>query len=152
MHSWNPFGAWTSHRQTRIHKTHHNPNLGKPPPSPLQYILCLATGPAPKCCFVPGLPSESPEILKVGTLATLEAHNFVCRPLIEMKFKSKLQLSKGMWQATCMQGNRDNSRLLMIGNQIANLTLDPSFGHNLCLKCPNGSCEPILNIYIPKDF
>jgi len=32
------------------------------------------------------------------------------------------------------------------------LTLDLSFGHNLCLKCPNGSYEPILNIYIPKYF
>jgi hypothetical protein len=27
---------------------------------------------------------------------------------------------------------------LMIGNQIGNLTPYPSFGHNLCLKCPNG--------------
>jgi hypothetical protein len=37
-------------------------------------------------------------------------------------------------------------------NQIANLIFNPSFGHNLCFKCPNGSCEPILNIYVPKDF
>ncbi len=28
----------------------------------------------------------------------------------------------------------------------------PSFGHNLCFKYPNGSCEPIWNIYIPKSF
>jgi len=27
-----------------------------------------------------------------------------------------------------------------------------SFGHNLCLKCPNGSCKPILDIYIPRAF
>jgi hypothetical protein len=26
------------------------------------------------------------------------------------------------------------------------------FGHNLCFKYPNGSCELILNIYIPKYF
>jgi hypothetical protein len=32
------------------------------------------------------------------------------------------------------------------------LTLGLSFGHNLCLKCPNGSCEPILNIYILTIF
>jgi hypothetical protein len=25
----------------------------------------------------------------------------------------------------------------------------PSFSHNLCFKCPNGSCKPILDIYIP---
>jgi hypothetical protein len=27
------------------------------------------------------------EILKIGILATLEAHNFLYRPLIEMRFK-----------------------------------------------------------------
>ncbi len=31
-------------------------------------------------------------------------------------------------------------------------TPGPSFGHNLCFKCPNGSCEPISNIYVPKAF
>ncbi len=40
----------------------------------------------------------------------------------------------------------------MVGGQTANLTPNPSFGHNLCFKCPNGSCEPILNIYVPRDF
>ncbi len=40
----------------------------------------------------------------------------------------------------------------MVRSQIANLTPDPSFGHDLCFKCPNGSCEPILDIYVLKDF
>jgi hypothetical protein len=34
----------------------------------------------------------------------------------------------------------------MVGNQIGNLISDPSFGHNLCFKYPNVSCELILNI------
>jgi hypothetical protein len=50
------------------------------------------------------------------------------------------------------QGNRDDSRLLVVKSQIVNLTFGPSFGHNLCFECPNGSCEPTLNIYIPKAF
>jgi hypothetical protein len=29
VHSWNTFGAWTNHEQTRIHKNHHGPNLGE---------------------------------------------------------------------------------------------------------------------------
>jgi hypothetical protein len=33
-----------------------------------------------------------------------------------------------------------------------NLTLNLSFGHNLCFNYPNGSCEPILNIEISKAF
>ncbi len=54
----------------------------KPSPSPLQYTLCMATGPMPKCHFVPELPSGSLKIFKFGIHVTLEAHNFVCRPLI----------------------------------------------------------------------
>jgi hypothetical protein len=37
-----------------------------------------------------------------------------------------------------MHGNQDDFRLLVFRSQISNLTPDPSFGHNLCLKCPNG--------------
>jgi hypothetical protein len=33
---------------------------------------------------------KNPEIAKVGTLATLGPHNFVCKPLIEIRFESKL--------------------------------------------------------------
>jgi len=51
-----------------------------------------------------------------------------------------------MWHTTYKQGNWGDFLFLMVGSQIANLTLGPSFGHNLFLKCPNGSCEPILNI------
>jgi len=40
----------------------------------------------------------------------------------------------------------------MLGNQIGNITPNPSFGHNLCFKCPNGSHNPILDIYILRDF
>jgi hypothetical protein len=44
----------------------------------------------------------------------------------------------------------------MVGNQIgdliANLTPGLSFGHNLCFRCPNGSCKPIWDIYVPRAF
>ncbi len=72
---------------------------GKPPPSPLQYTLCLVTGPTPKCHFVSGFPSGSPEILNVGTFMTLKGHKFVCKPLIEMRSEAKLQpLSRAFQQ------------------------------------------------------
>jgi hypothetical protein len=48
---------------------------------------------------------------------------------------------------TRIQGN---SRLLVVENQIVNLTFGPSFGHNLCFNYSNGPCEPILNIYVPR--
>ncbi len=58
------------------------------------------------------------------------------------------QLFNGFSYTTCTQGNLDDSRLLMVGSQIANLT----FGYNLWIKCPNRSCELILDIYVPRDF
>jgi hypothetical protein len=57
-----------------------------------------------------------------------------------------------MWHTTYMQVNQGNSQLLMVRNQINNLTHGPSFGHNLCFKYPNGSYETILDIYISRSF
>jgi hypothetical protein len=62
------------------------------------------------------------------------------------------ELSNNMLHATCMQGNRVNSLLLVVGSQTTNLTPGPSFGHNLCFRFPNGSCEPILAICVPRYF
>jgi hypothetical protein len=57
-----------------------------------------------------------------------------------------------MTHATCTQWNQGDSWLLVVNSQIANLTPGLSFGHNLCFSCPNGSCEPTLNIYVPRAF
>jgi len=46
-------------------------------------------GLAPKCHFVPGLPSASPEIPTVKISATLGGHNFVCKLSLKMRFEAK---------------------------------------------------------------
>ncbi len=61
-------------------------------------------------------------------------------------------LSNDMWHVTWTQGNQDDSQLLMVRSQIGNLIPSPSFGHNLCFRYPNGSCDPIFYIYVPKAF
>jgi hypothetical protein len=63
-----------------------------------------------------------------------------------------LEISSSMWQTTCTQGNWGDSQLSMIRSQIANLTFSLSFGYNLCLNYSNGSCKPILDIYVPRSF
>ncbi len=97
------FGARTNHGQTQIHKTHHDLDLGKPPPSPLQYTLCLAIGLALKCHFVPRLPSGSPKIpivrsTQVAGVPTLGAHNFVCKPPIKIRSEENLYPSSRAFQ------------------------------------------------------
>jgi hypothetical protein len=54
-----------------------------------------------------------------------------------------------MLHAACTRGNWVNSQLLVVWSS---LTLGLPFDHNLCFRCPNGSCEPILDIYILITF
>ncbi len=61
-------------------------------------------------------------------------------------------LFNGVSNVAYTQGNRVDFWLLVVGNQVVNLTLDLFFGHNLCFRCPNGQCESISNIYVSIDF
>jgi hypothetical protein len=74
------------------------------------------------------------------------------RWILKQSCSPRREFSNGMSHVTFTQGNWGDSRLLMVESQIANLTPVPSFGHNLCFRCPNGSCEPILDIYVPISF
>jgi hypothetical protein len=62
------------------------------------------------------------------------------------------KLSKGVSHSTCTHRDRVDSRLLVVGSQTASLTPSLSFDHNLCCRCPNGSCEAILDIYTSRTF
>jgi hypothetical protein len=62
------------------------------------------------------------------------------------------ELFHSIWHATWTQGNWVDSRLLVIGNQITNLTCDLSFGHKLCFRSPNGLRDPILDIFVLITF
>jgi hypothetical protein len=100
--------------------------------------------------------SGSLEISSAGTPVTLEPHNFVNRPSIEVRSEAKLYLLSRAFQryvARPLQLSKSSrSRLFVVGSQIGSLTFGPSFGHNLCFKCPNEQCEPILDIYVPRAF
>jgi hypothetical protein len=61
-------------------------------------------------------------------------------------------LSNDVLHSTCTHRDWVDSRLLVIGSQITNLTPGLSFDHNLCCRCPNGSCEAIFDTYSSKPF
>jgi hypothetical protein len=61
-------------------------------------------------------------------------------------------LFNGVPHSTCMHWGRANSRLLVVESQTASLTPGLSFNHNLCCRCPNGSCEAIFDIYSSRPF
>jgi len=57
-----------------------------------------------------------------------------------------------MWHTTCTHVIQGDSQSLVVKNQIGTLILNPSFGHNLCYKYSNGSCEPNLDIYVSRNL
>jgi len=71
---------------------------------------------------------------------------------LKQSYRPHWELFNGMSHATYTQGNQVDSWLLVVGIQTTNFIPDPSFGHNLCFRCPNGSCKPILDIYVSITF
>ncbi len=65
---------------------------------------------------------------------------------------SPRELSNAMSPSFRRRQGKVDSRLLMVGSQTGNLTPDPSFANNLGCRCPNGSCEAILDIYTSRTF
>jgi len=90
MHSWSIFGAKTNHGQTWTHTTHHCPDLGEAITFPLIVFSVWPQGQHPNVILSQDSQVGSPKIPEIGTFTTLGAHNFVCRPSIEMSFKAKL--------------------------------------------------------------
>jgi hypothetical protein len=75
---------------------------------------------------------------------------------LKQSCRSRQDLFNGMSHVLCSQVFWVDSRLLVVGSQNwqtpGNSTPDPSFGHNLCFRCPNEQCKPILDIYASRAF
>jgi hypothetical protein len=109
-------------------------------------------GPTSKWLFVPRVP-KSPRLglLQLWGAIILRADLWLKWGL-KQSCSPRQNLSNGMSHVICTHGNRVESRLLVVGNQIANLTPGLSFGHNLCFRCPNEQCELILDMYVLRPF
>jgi hypothetical protein len=105
MHSWNTFGAQTRHEQKRIHKIHHNPDLGETTTFSLIVFFVLGHGSSIQMSFCFGTPKLG--VLKFPKLGLLR----FWRPMIffvDLRLSSVLQscilrqeFSNSMWHATC---------------------------------------------------
>ncbi len=109
----------------------------------------MAMEPASKWHFFLGLPK-----LK---LPQLWGHMTLCENLwwrwgLKQSCSPRQELSNSMLHATFTLGDWVESWILVIGSQIVKLTSGHSFGHNLCFRCLNGSCEPSLNICVLRVF
>ncbi len=57
-----------------------------------------------------------------------------------------------LWVTITSRPNLRSRRGLNQSCSFASLTPGPSFAHNLGFRCPNGSCEAILDIYTSRPF
>jgi hypothetical protein len=129
---------------------------GKPPPSPIQYSLHYSATLTSKWHFSRNSQGGIPKLSQFG-LPGLWQFITPCSDLrlgwgLKQTCSSPWQLSNGVFHSTCTHRGRVDSRLLVVGSQIASLTPGPSFIHNLCCKCPNDSCEATFDIYASRSF
>jgi hypothetical protein len=97
-----------------------------------------------------------PKLLKFG-LSQLCRTIIFCSDLklgrgLKQSCSSRRELSNGVSRSTCMHRGLVDSRLLVVKSQTARLTPNLSFSHNWFCKCPNGSSEPIFDIYTSIAF
>jgi len=105
-----------------------------PHPHPNGFYSRDSQGEVPKLSRF-GLPGLSKLITPVSNLGLGWSLKQTCNSFQE--------LSNGVSHFICTHWDRVDFRLFVVGSQIASLTPDPSFDHNLCSRCPNGSCEAI---------
>ncbi len=145
---------------TLNHKTHHGLDSGEATTFPhIVFSASLCWGYIQMALF-PGTPKlesqNCPETVLGGVSGLWElitpdcqvwsrrGRNQTCSPHRDL-FNALSQFS--------FRGRQEvNSRLLVVGSQIANLTPGPSFAHNLGNRCPNGQCKAIFDIYASRPF
>jgi hypothetical protein len=133
------------------------PGLGGSHHLPFYNILCAwPRGQHPNVILSQDSQMGVPKLPKLGFLwlwkpITLRADLWL-RWDLKQSCSPHWELFNIMLHATYTQVSQSNSQLLMVKSQIGNLTPEPSFDHNLCFNHSNGSCKPILDIYVPRDF
>jgi len=152
-----PFWCWDKPRATLDSLDSPRPGLGGSHHLPPYSILCsFLPHLHPNGSFSPDSQSGDPKLSRFGlsglwTLITSHP-KLRSRRSLNQSCSSAWELSNGVLHSPCTHRNQVDSRLLVVGNQTASLTPGLSFDHNLCYRCPNGSCEAILDIYTSRNF
>jgi hypothetical protein len=143
-------GTWT-------HKTHHGPDSGVSHHLTPYSILCISPRrlhPNGTFCWDSrnGVPKLSRVRVSGLWTATAPRPNLGSGRVLNQSCSSCWELSNAVSHFSRKRREEVDSRLLMVGSQIANLTPSSSFAHNLSYICPNGQCEAIFDIYVSRPF
>jgi hypothetical protein len=158
-HSGHP---WVLGQATGIlrHKTHHGPDSGEATTFPHIVFFATLHGGYIQMALFPGTPKlESrnyPETVPVGVPGLWELITPDCRVRSQRGLNQSCSPRRDLFNDVShsqFEGRKEvDSRLLVVGSQIANLTPGPSFGYNLGYRCPNGQCEAIFDICASRTF
>jgi hypothetical protein len=144
--------VWGQATGTLDHKTHHGPDSGVSHHLTPYSILCVT----PQRGHPNGFLSRDSQsgVLKLSRVGVLGLWDFVAPHPdlrsgrgLNQSCSPRKELFNAMSHSRSARWEQVDSRLLVVGNQTATLTPGPSFAHNLGCRCPNGSCEAILDIY-----
>jgi len=109
---------------------------------------------------IPGTPKlesrNCPETVPGGVPGLWELITPDCklgsRRVLNRSCSPRRDLSNGVSHFQFGLREEVDSRLLVVGSQIANLTPGPSFAHNLGDRCLNAQYEGIFDIYASRPF
>ncbi len=130
--------CWDKPWATRTHKTHHGPDLGGSHHLPPYSILCDSPRGGIQMAILSRDSRAFSGLPRLWGFITFGADLRWTRRL-KQSCRSRRDLSNGM---SHVQNWRTPG----------SSTPGPSFGHNLCFRCPNEQCEPILGIYTSRPF
>ncbi len=71
---------------------------------------------------------------------------------LKQSCSSRRELSNAVLHSRIGHREEVDSWLFVVRSQTGSSTSGPSFGHNLCFRCSNELCKPILDIYAPRAF
>jgi hypothetical protein len=141
-------GTWT-------HLTHHDPDSGEATTFPhIVFSTALRQSYIRMAFFSWDSQGKVPKLSPVGLLGIWASITSCSNLWLKWGLKQSYTFPQEFFYAKlhtiCTHRDQVDSRLLVVGSQIASLTPDPSFAHNLGCRCPNDSCEAILDIYTSR--
>jgi hypothetical protein len=152
-HPW----VWGQATGTLDHKTYHGPDSGVSHHLTPYSIFCVT----PRRGHPNGILSRDSQsgVLKLSRVGVPGLWDFVApRPDLRsgrglnQSCSPRRELSNVVSHSRSAHREQVYSWLLVVGSQTATLIPGRSFAHNLGYRCPNGSCEAILDIYTWRPF
>jgi hypothetical protein len=145
---------------TLDHETHHGPDSGEATTFPHIVLYAPRFGDYIPMALFPGTPKlesrNCPETIPGGVPGLWELITPDCGVWSQRGLKQtcnpRRHLSNDVSHSQFGCEEEVDSRLLVVGSQIASLTPGPCFAHNLGDRCPNGQCEAIFDIYASRPF